>query len=350
MPSKKALVAGATGVVGRYLLRHLVQQPDWEVVALSRRRPDVPGGFVHARVDLTDAADCQAHLAELRDVTHVFYAAYLERPDAQEQVAVNTAMLVNLVDAVERASPGLQHVHLVEGSKWYGSHLGPYKTPAKETDPRHMPPNMYYDQQDFLEARQRGKAWTWSASRPHAICGFAVGNPMNLTTVIAVYAAISRELGLPLSFPGKPGAYRALYQCIDSALLARALTWMATEPRCANQACNVTNGDLFRWESMWPKIARFFGMEAGPVRTISLVRFMSDKAPVWERIVQKHGLQNHPYGEIAAWGFGDFVFASDYDIISDLGRIRRLGFTETVDSEEMFMRLFGEFREQKIIP
>ncbi len=350
MGRKTALVTGATGVVGRYLLRHLLQQPDWDVVAVSRRTPDVQGRYTHVAADLTDPADCRARLGGLRDVTHVFFAAYLERPDPAEHVAVNTAMLVNLVDAMEQAAPGLQHVHLLEGSKWYGSHLGPYKTPAKETDPRHMPPNMYYDQQDFLEARQRGKRWTWSASRPHAICGFALGNPMNLTTVIAVYAAISKELGLPLSFPGKPGAYRALYQCIDSALLARALTWMATEPACANQACNITNGDLFRWENLWPRIARAFDMEVGPVRHISLVRFMADKAPVWERIVQKHGLKPHPYRDLAAWAFGDFVFASDYDIVSDLGRIRRLGFTETVDSEEMFIRLLGEFRAEKIIP
>jgi nucleoside-diphosphate-sugar epimerase len=350
MAKHKALVTGATGVVGRYLLRHLVAQPDWEVVAVSRRRPDVPGDYRHLPADLTDAAASRAALAEAGNITHAFYAAYTERPDAQEHVAVNTAMLVNLVDALEATAPGLRHVHLLEGTKWYGNHLGPFKTPAKETDPRHMPPNMYYDQQDFLEARQRGKAWNWSASRPHAICGFALGNPMNLSMVIAVYAAISRELGLPLSFPGKPGAYRALYQCIDSALLARALTWMATQPKCANQACNITNGDLFRWENLWPKIARCFDLEVGPVRHISLSRFMADKGPVWERIVRKHGLRELPYQQVAAWGFGDFVFASDFDIISDTGKIRRLGFTETLDSEEMFVRLFEEFRAERVIP
>lgn len=32
---------------------------------------------------------------------------------------------------------------------------------------------------------------------------------MNLVIVIAVYAAISKELGRPLRFPGKPSAYTA---------------------------------------------------------------------------------------------------------------------------------------------
>jgi nucleoside-diphosphate-sugar epimerase len=350
MAERKALVAGATGVVGRYLLMHLVERGDWQVVAVSRRRPDVAGAYRHLALDLTDPRDCRDKLAALRDVTHVFYAAYLDRPDPRELVAVNTAMLVNLVEAVEQSSPRLAHVNLMEGSKWYGSHLGPYKTPAREDDPRHMPPNFYYDQQDFLEARQRGKAWAWSAARPHAVCGFSVGSPMNLALVIAVYAAISKELGLPLSFPGKPGTYRALYQCTDSGLLARALLWMATAPQCANQAFNITNGDLFRWEHLFPKLARFFGMELAPPRHISLVARMADKGPVWERIVARHGLQPHRYEDIAGWAFGDFVLGSDYDHISDMGKARRAGFGETLDSERMFLDLFARFREQRIIP
>ena len=56
---------------------------------------------------------------------------------------------------------------------------------------------------------------------------------MNLTLAIAVYANISKELGLPLSFPGKRGAYKALYQTTDAALLAKSIAWMATDPKGA---------------------------------------------------------------------------------------------------------------------
>jgi hypothetical protein len=90
-----------------------------------------------------------------------------------------------------------------------------------------MPPNFYYDQQDLVAACQRGKAWTWSTARPHAICGFATGNPMNLIMVLAVYATISKALGMPLRHPGTQENYHALYQCTDAALLSRALVWMA---------------------------------------------------------------------------------------------------------------------------
>ena len=44
----------------------------------------------------------------------------------------------------------LRRVVLVTGTKYYGSHLGPFKTPARESDPRHMPPNYYFDQIDWL--------------------------------------------------------------------------------------------------------------------------------------------------------------------------------------------------------
>jgi nucleoside-diphosphate-sugar epimerase len=350
MTKRTALVTGATGVVGRYLLMHLLEQGTWDIVAVSRRKPDVAGDYVHVAVDLTNPSETRAALAGFKAITHLFYSAYIDKPDPRELVAVNAGMLMNLVDAVEAASPALEHINLVEGSKWYGSHLGPYKTPAKEDDPRHMPPNFYYDQQDFLEQRQIGKSWTWSAVRPHAICGFSVGSPMNLLMVIAVYAAISKALGLPFSFPGKPGAYRALYQATDSGLLARSIEWMSTEPQCGNQAFNITNGDLIRWESLWPKLARFFEMELAPPRHISLVRLMADKRPLWDRIVAEHGLQPHRYEDIVAWGFGDFVFASDYDIVSNTGKARRFGFNDSMDTEEMFLRLFGQLRSERIIP
>ena len=44
-------------------------------------------------------------------------------------------------------------------------------------------------------------------------------------TAIAVYAAISRELGLPLRFPGKPGAFDTIYQVTEFTHFANAALW-----------------------------------------------------------------------------------------------------------------------------
>lgn len=50
------------------------------------------------------------------------------------------------------------------------------------------------------------------------------------------------------------------------------------------------------------------------------------------------------------WGYPDGVFASDYDIVSDTSKARRFGFHDLVDTEEMFLRMFADFRRDRIIP
>ena len=350
MTAKTAVIVGALGVIGRNLLHHLEQQEDWQIVGLARRAPDFDTRARFIPVDLLDAAATREQLKGLRDATHVFYCAFQARPSWAEHNAPNLAMLANAVEAIAATSERLEHVQLIEGNKWYGSHLGPFKTPAREDDPPHMLPNFYYDQEMWLRAAQEGKDWTFSALRPHTVCGFALGNPMNITTCIAVYATISRELGLPLRFPGKPGAYRAIYQVTDADLLARAMVFCATAERARNQVFNITNGDFFRWQYLWPQFAAFYGLELGDVQTIPLVEFMADKEPVWQRIVARHGLRPTPYRDIAAWPFADYVFGCDWDVMTDTLKLRDVGFSEHARSDAMFLRLFGRFRELGVLP
>jgi nucleoside-diphosphate-sugar epimerase len=350
MASRTAVVVGGLGVIGRNLVHHLERFPDWEIVGLSRRQPDFDSRARFVSVDLLDRDDTFDKLRGLDAATHVFYCAFQSRPSWAEHNAPNLAMLVNAVEAIEAASSRLEHVHLVEGTKIYGSHLGPFMTPAREDDPPHMLPNFYYDQEMWLRERQSGRPWSWSALRPQTVCGFALGNPMNIATVIATFAAITRELGLPFRFPGKPGAYRAIYQVTDADLLARAMVFCATDARAANDVFNVTNGDFFRWQHLWPKFADFFGLPLGDVQTINLSEFMADKGPVWQRIVAKHGLRPTPYRDVAAWPFADYVFGCDWDVMSDTLKIREAGFHDYVRSPEMFLRLFGKFRELEVLP
>ena len=345
-----ALVVGAQGVIGRNLVRHLEDLGNWDVIGLSRRAAPASARARHVSVDLLDAKATQIALEELAGVTHIFYAAYQDRPSWSELVEPNLAMLVNTVSAIEAVAPGLQHVSLMQGYKVYGAHLGPFKTPAREDDPPHMPPEFNVDQQQWLAARQQGKRWSWSAIRPSVVCGYAVGNPMNLAMVIAVYAAISRELGLPLRFPGSPKAYDRLIEMTDANLLARATHWAATDPRCANQAFNINNGDMFRWSEMWPEIARAFDLEVAPPLPMPLSDVMADKAPVWERMVERYKLAPNSYSDVSSWRFGDFVFGWDYDVIADGSKARRFGFHEYVDSRAMFLQIFKDFKTRKIIP
>jgi nucleoside-diphosphate-sugar epimerase len=343
---KKAVVVGALGVIGRYIVEKLASLDDWEVVGVSRRRGEDRGRVRHLSLDLL-AAECRVEGA-----THLFYAAFQASPGPAagyaQNIAANRDMLVNAVRGVEKASPGLERVVLVTGTKYYGSHLGPYRTPAKEHDPRHAGPNYYFDQVDWLTGFQRGKRWTWTELRPQTLCGFAPGTAMSILPVIAVYASICRELGEPLRFPGS--AWRSLYQVTESAHFAEAALWAATEPRCANQAYNITNGDYFRWCNVWPQIAEVFELPVGEPKRISLVEAMADKAPLWEAMARKHRLRPYRFEELVAWPFGDYVFSCDWDVMSDLTKSRQHGFQRVVDSEEMFARLLRRFREERIVP
>jgi len=347
---KVALVVGANGVIGRNLIEHLITLPDWEVIGVSRRGGESVGRVQYMAADLLNIDETREKLGGLTEVTHIFYAAYQDRPTWAELVPPNLAMLVNTVETIEPIAPSLKHVSLMQGYKVYGAHLGPFKTPARETDAKHMPPEFNVDQQDFLEQRQKGKTWTWSTLRPSVVCGFSLGNPMNLAMVIAIYASISKELGLPLRFPGKPGAYDSLLEMTDAGLLAKATVWAATEERCANQAFNITNGDLFRWNELWPKIAHYFGLETAPPLQMSLDVVMADKEQLWNQMVETHGLARHSYKDVSSWQFGDFVFSWDYDFFADGTKARRLGFHEYVDTEAMFMNIFADFRKRKVIP
>ena len=350
MDKKTAVVAGALGIVGRALVEHLEANGDWDIVGLSRRSPDFATRARFVSVDLVDPDDCRAKQGELADATHVFYAAYAPRRTPSEEVAPNLAMVTNLVSALERVAPRLAHVQLIQGSKWYGNHLGPYRTPAKEDDPRHMPPNFYYDQQDWLQSRQRGRQWTWSALRPHCICGLSVGSPMNHLLALSLYASVSRELKLPLRFPGAAGAFRAVYQFTDARLLARAMVWAATTTACENEAFNMTNGELERWENVWPTIADCFGMVSGPVQTVSLARVMADKEPLWARMRERHALRNYTLSQLVSWEFADWAYSNAFDQMSSLAKARRAGWNETLDADTMFRDMIGRLVSERVIP
>lgn len=351
MSERVVVVTGATGIVGDRLVRHLAASPGWRVVALSRRGGDSRGEVQHVAVDLRDASACRSLARNLHGVTHLFNAARFDHDTATiESPFINADMLVNIVDALVDARHPLAHVNMVQGTKYYGSHLGPFPTPAREDATRSLQDNFYYRQEDMLRARHASEGWTWSACRPHAIVDPTRALARSIPTIIAVYATISRELGLPLCFPGTPANYAALYQFTEAGLLARAIEWMATTPEAANEAFNVTNGDCVRWCNVWSAIARYFAMETGPVRTVRLEHVMADKAPVWRRIAERNGLAPTPYEDVALWSYGDFVFTPSWDHFISTTKLRRHGFDGFVDTEAMLFEMFDALRARRVIP
>ncbi|MGO9122120.1 MAG: SDR family oxidoreductase [Desulfomonilaceae bacterium] len=345
------LVAGVHGVSGRAAAEHWASLPGTRVYGLSRRSAPMPTGVEGISADLLDQDDLQRKLGKIGGITHIVFGAYVEKPNLAERSQTNVAMLKNLLDVGEETSPSLQHVTFYQGGSVYGANLGPFKTPAREDDLRLVPPNFYYDQEDFLRERQRGKSWNWTALRPEATTGFGLGNPMNLGMSIAVYAAISKELGLPLRFPGTEKTYAVLYQITSAEILAKATTWAGQSEAAKNETFNITNGDYFRWKYLWPRIAAMFDMPpADPIPT-PLTVYMADKKPVWEAIVRKNGLQPLPYEQVASWPFADAILRlMEFDNITSTVKARRAGFHDCIDTEEMFESFFANLRKDRVIP
>ncbi|MDB5382426.1 MAG: dependent epimerase/dehydratase family protein [Rhodospirillales bacterium] len=342
------LIAGASGAAATRVLEQAEASDAFHVIGLSRHRPPTAGDWVEA--DLTDAAGLTRALSSQPDVTHIVYASRAPHGETGvEDVAANVAMLRNLLDATEASLPRFAHLHMIHGGKWYGLHLGPFRTPAREDDPRHMPPNFYYDQQDLIAARQLGKAWSWTASRPNFVLDVAPGRARNIVSTLGAYAAICRELGVPFDFPGKEGAWTALHEVTDASLLAQGVLWMIQEAGCANRAFNVTNGDAFRWCDLWAFLADRFDVPLGRPRRMAMRVIMADKEPVWERVRHKHGLEL-PLSQVASWDFADFFLNMDYDVIASMTAMRSTGFTGFVDSWAMFDRQIQGYRAARVLP
>lgn len=359
--AKKVVVAGATGLVGSAALRHFGSETGCEVVALSRRRPRELSGARHVAVDLTDSDQCTRAAMEIHGATHLIYAALYEGPNLvdgwrdPQQIGINDRMLRNLMAALEPVAPQLRHVVLLQGTKAYGSHVRPLKVPAREgRSEMYEQPNFYWAQENFLRDLQKGKSWHFSILRPVLIVGLAMGGAMDLIPPLGVYAAMLREQGRDLDYPG--GAPR-VGQAVDVDLLARAIAWCGEADTARNEAFNVTNGDVYTWENIWPAIADGLGMKPGRAVPLSMAQEYKNWVAPWEALRRKH--------DLIAPGLEEFVGLSfqyaDYQMrygqtepgpasISSTVKINQAGFTEMMDTEAMFRKWFRLAREQRLLP
>jgi nucleoside-diphosphate-sugar epimerase len=357
MGHKTVLVAGATGLVGYAALKHFTQVPDIDVIAVSRRRP--PGVVVrHLALDLTNPAACREAAEALRDVTHLVYAALFELPGLVEgwrndqQIATNDRMLRNLLGPLIFANPKLRHVTLLQGTKAYGVHVRPLAVPAREgrSEMREQP-NFYWAQEDYLRAAQAGRDWTFTILRPVLIVGEAIGGAMNLIPALGAHAAVMRERGPILPYPG--GAER-VSQAVDADLLARAIDWSGEAPAARNETFNITNGDVFSWPNIWPAIAEAVGMRPGPDEPFLL---QSLGRADWDRVRQRFGLLSPALTDFVGLSleYADYQIRYGHTepgppaIVSTI-KIAQAGFHEVLDTELMFRRWFKVFQQKRLLP
>ncbi len=357
--SKKVVVFGALGLVGRSVIKVLESRPDWQVVGVSRRTPDFPSRARFVSLDLTDAKACRRTFtdAEFADVTHVVYAALYEQPELiagwrdPEQIATNTAMLVNALEVIG-TRPSLRHVTLLQGTKAYGAHIAPMRIPGRERQPRHPGANFYWNQEDHAIEMSARYGFTYSIMRPQVVCGFALGSPMNMVNALGVLAAVQRERGEPLRFPG--GA-PCITQATDADLLARAILWAAETPGCANETFNIANGDVMVWREIFRVVADVFGMSLGEPESMCLNGTMPERAATWDRIVARDNLLPYTMEQLvgASWQFADAVFGyggSPPDAVVSTVKARQFGFHECIDTDDMFVRQLTTLQAARVLP
>jgi len=352
--AKTALVVGVSGIVGSATAAHLAAE-GWDVLGLARR-PIAQTGVTPIAADLQDEASLSAALAEVKPEA-VFLTTWSRQETEAENIRVNAAMVRNLLDGL-RPGGTVRHVALVTGLKHY---LGPFEaygkgtlpqTPFREDQDRLDIENFYYAQEDEVFAAAKRDGFTWSIHRPHTVIGKAVGNAMNMGTTLAVYATLCRETGRPFRFPGSAAQWNGLTDMTDARQLAKHLLWAATSPAAFDQAFNVVNGDVFRWSWMWGRLAEWFDLEPVPFdgTILPLEEQMKEDAPVWRQIAEREGLVEPDLGRLASPWHTDADLGRPIEVVTDMSKSRRLGFTGYQPTDDAFFDLFAELRSDQLIP
>ncbi|WP_426016465.1 SDR family oxidoreductase [Brevundimonas sp. DWR2-3-1b1] len=352
--SKTALVVGSSGIAGGAVAAELAAQ-GWSVLGLARR-PVAQAGVTPIVADLHDPAATAAALADARPDA-VFFTTWARQATEAENIRVNAAMVRTLLNAV-RPAASVRHVALVTGLKHY---LGPFEaygqgvlpqTPFREEQGRLDIDNFYYAQEDEVFSAAERDGFAWSFHRPHTIIGKAVGNAMNMGTTLAAYASLCRETGRPFRFPGSEAQWNGLTDMTSATQLARHLVWAATTPAAANQAFNVVNGDVFRWKWMWGRIADWFGLTPAPFDgTITpLETQMAEDREVWRRLAARKNLVEPNLDRLASPWHTDADLGRPIEVVTDMGKSRRLGFLDYQPTDDAFFALFKQLRAERLIP
>ncbi|KAI9032119.1 hypothetical protein DFJ74DRAFT_763862 [Hyaloraphidium curvatum] len=386
-----ALVVGANGITGSYLVEKLVGDAAFSsVIATSRRPPnpewlkrDVPGGEAGAKklkwvaADLT--AESAAQVAEkLRGaggdaITHVFWGCYLlgDGWGSPSELSLNSTMYRTLMDAVLLVSPppaGLKRVVLQLGGKWYFRQPFP-AVPMKEMD-EHIGDGSFYDAQLEITKELAGKhGFEWVVTLPESIYGSTRQCAQSLATSLAVYAFAHKMLGVELVFPGNAVTWNITTDASDAQLLAEENVWAALEPKCSGQIINAVNGDVFQWKTMWYRLAGFIGcsvpsseemaakLSTTAEPTVKMAERISEDMcrRAWEE-AKRTVAKDDPEFDVDAWKFGyPFNFASiilsfQFNYHFSMSKARALGFQGYKDTEEMWFEVLERMQRDGILP
>ena len=350
---RQILIVGPYGVLGTGVVDAIADSPRWGITTAARRPAPTyrtQAAPPHISVDLMDREGTTKAFSSLNKVTDLVFAAYIEKPTMAETVEPNAGMLKNTLHALAARNVPLQRIVLAGGAKSYGFSLGAFNAPAKETESRLIAPIHYHQQEDVVAEWAAKHGASWTVLRPHLVMGPRLNSPMNLVTGLATYAAMSRELGLPLRFPGSKEGWNTLQDTTDAQLFGRATLWALSEDKARNEIFNVSNGDVYRWRQLWNELAAFYDLPIAEPLAMSTVSEMSEKAPLWDSMVARYGLHATLYEQIANWAFVDWMLNFREETILSTIKIRQAGFADCIDTHQSFKRQLTRLRAMCIIP
>ncbi|TPN85589.1 SDR family oxidoreductase [Mesorhizobium sp. CU2] len=394
-----AIVAGANGISGSYIVRALAQSPQrWSKIWALSRRPatGTPAGdqVEHVAMDLLDASP-QSIAAELKEkgvkADYAFFCAYLQPPaepgrtiweDAERLTAVNLKLLENFLEGLALAGSLPKRVLVQFGMKYYGVHLGPANYPQEESDPRvgeALEPNFYYAQHDHLKAFCARHGIEWVETRPGWVLGAVPDAAMNITLPLAMYAAIRRHMNEPLVFPGDLAAWECPATNSSAMLNGYMAEWAALAQTTANQSLNMTDDSAFTWGRLWQKLAGWYGIGYtppsddasayrhtdfkydpprgfGPKGRIRFTFTFSEWAgrpavqAAWAELARQHGLTPARLTDIdRIFGLLDYILSAVPQLLN-ADKVKRLGFFGTVSSYDTYRSVIEEMAGMKMLP
>ncbi|MDR3025359.1 SDR family oxidoreductase [Chryseobacterium sp.] len=351
-----ALVVGATGITGSNLAEELIAQ-GWTTYGLSRNPNNNIPGLNPIKADLMNEQNL-AEALEGISPTHIYFTTWMRNDTEEENIRVNSMLVRNLLTVLS-SKKSVKHVALVTGLKHY---LGPFEayakegvlpeTPVREEHPRLPLPNFYYTQEDEVYKASERDGFTWSIHRPHTVVGYAVGNLMNIGTTLAVYASICKETGRKFIWPGSEAQWNGISDVTDARVLAQQLVWASTTESAKNQAFNIANGDVFRWKWLWKRLADWFGIEAeGFDGTIKpLEKEMENDHEIWAAIAEKYNLKEKNLDRLSSAWHTDLDLGRPLEVMCDMSKSRKLGFTAYMSTEDSFTDVFKRLRAENMIP
>jgi nucleoside-diphosphate-sugar epimerase len=374
---KVAFITGGNGITGSAILEHLVlktKPEEWSRIIVTSRSPFK--SLIHdpriTFIALDFSEDSKQLAIKMRDecstVTHAYFSSYVHRDDFADLNRANSALFENFLRALLAVAPNLENCTLQTGGKHYNVHLAPVPSPAREADPRLKASidNFYFPQEDALIEAQKGQKWSWNVIRPEAIIGHTPKpNGMNSALTFALYLMVCKELGTEAKMPTNQIYWAGYDDVSDSRLIADLTIYASTNPKCANEAFNVTNGDYFTWKYMWPRLAEYFGATASsdqvftkPMPAIgttqldlSFAQWAEDKREVWDRICERAGTPSaKATWDAGTWSYQDWVFQRTWSATLSINKAREYGWTGHIDSFKSLTDAFEKFEELGQIP